>query len=201
MREPPGRQAARVGWRLVLLGAALALLGGCERGCARSWFARHGVGSEGSPQQPGSALINAVDCPDGLARCSAGTVEVSLLSMIPQPCRGTPEECACRWEAVGDCARDCVVERLEVVVAREKAPRQLCAPPPGTTFVTAAPPDQEPRGCDEGHVYRCAGGLVTACRDNAVIARCLQGCEAEGASVDDDVPVSREGAFAILCSR
>src|ERR1700722_1768743 len=182
MREPPGRQAGRVGWRLVFLGGALVLLGGCERGCARSWFSSHGVGGEGR-KPPGAVSMNAVDCPDGLARCRAGTVEVSRLSMISQPCRGTPEECACPWEAAGDCERDCVAEGLEVVVARDKAPRQLCAPPAGAAFVVPAPPNQEARGCDEGQVYRCAAALVTACRDNAVVARCLQGCAAEGASV------------------
>jgi hypothetical protein len=54
--------------------------------------------------------------------------------------------------------------------------------------------------CDEGDRYRCAGGRVVECASGQIVAACLRGCFAEGSSIDDDA-VTREGAFAILCSR
>jgi hypothetical protein len=75
--------------------------------------------------------------------------------------------------------------------------------PPATTAAGsvvidgAARPDAD---CDEGERYRCAGGRVVECASGLIVAACLRGCFAEGSSIDDDA-VSREGAFAILCSR
>jgi len=158
------------------------------------------VGSEGR-RQPGSAPLNAIDCADGLARCSAGMVEVSRRTSLPWPCRGTPEQCACPWERVDGCARRCVADGVEVVVPKDRAAGQLCETAADAGPVTTpASQGETPRGCDEGQAYRCEGDVVTACRENAVVARCLRGCVAEGSGLDDDVPVDREGAAAILCS-
>jgi hypothetical protein len=69
--------------------------------------------------------------------------------------------------------------------------------------------------CDEGDRYRCTGSRVFDCASSLPIGRCVRGCFAEGASIDDgDVaapgvatsgaavtPINREAAFAILCSR
>jgi hypothetical protein len=174
---------------------------GCERGCARSWLEEHGVGS-GGRESPGSAPLDAIDCADGLARCSGGVVEASRRATLPWPCHGTPEQCACPWDRVDDCAQACVVDGAEVVVPRDRASRQLCAAGSDAGPVAGRPPPGEtPRGCDEGQAYRCEGGVVTACRENAVVARCLDGCVAEGTGLDDDLPIGREAAAAILCSR
>jgi hypothetical protein len=177
------------------------LLCGCERGCARSWLGEHGVGSEGR-ESPGPAPLGAIDCADGLARCSGGVVEASNRATLPWPCHGTPEQCACPWERVDDCAQGCVADGAEVVVPRDRAAGQLCAPGPDAGLVAgAALPGAMPRGCDEGQAYRCEGDVVTACLENAVVARCLRGCVVEGSGLDDDVPIGRESAAAILCSR
>jgi hypothetical protein len=182
----------------------VALLPGCQRGCARDWIEKNGVGEQGVIVPPGAAPLDAVDCPDGLARCAGGVVEVSRLARIPQPCTGPPERCACPWERVADCDRGCAAEGVEVVIPRSLAPVQLCAHTRDAGALTIAPPqpgEAPRRGCDEGQLYRCVGGDVIACHDNAVAARCVHGCFADDAALDDDVPVSREAAFAILCSR
>jgi hypothetical protein len=88
-----------------------------------------------------------------------------------------------------------------VVLAKGRALAQLCAAADGASLFTPPRAEDTPHGCDEGQLYRCGAGAVTACRDNAVVARCVRGCVDEGAAVDDDVPVTREAAFAILCSR
>jgi len=181
----------------------LCLCSGCQRGCAREWIDESGVGEHGTVVPPGAAPLNAVDCPDGLARCAGGVVEVSRLARIPQPCTGSPEGCACPWERAADCDRGCAADGLEVVIPRSQAPVQLCAPTPdaGPLAVAPPPPGETPRGCEEGQLYRCVAGDVIACRDNAVAAHCVHGCFAEDAALDDDVDVGREAAFAILCSR
>jgi hypothetical protein len=159
------------------------------------------VGSNGRRAPAGSTAANAVDCPDGLARCNGGVVEASRLAMISQPCRGTPEQCSCPWERVAECDRGCVVDGLEVIAERDTAGVQLCAP-----ALDAGPPARalavtSPGRCDEEQLYRCAGGAVVACAEGAVVGICVRGCFVEGASVDVEMTVSREAAFAILCSR
>jgi len=186
--------------RLLLVLFTLSLFG-CERGCARSWFEEHGVGRDGKRQAPGSPALNAVDCPDGLARCSDGVVEVSRLTMIPQPCRGTPEQCSCPWEREAECDQGCVVDGLMVIVDREKGSTQLCAPAADAGATARVLPVSSPSTCDEEQLYRCAGGAVVSCAESAVVGRCVRGCFTEGASVEGELPVSREAAFAILCSR
>jgi hypothetical protein len=149
--------------------------------------------------------LDAVDCPDGLARCAEGNVEVSLLASIPRPCLRPPAECACPWERVGVCDRGCVVDGIELVMERRYAAAQLCAAPPdagvGMPLSGAIPPA---RACEEGQLYRCDAGRVVDCRENAVIGRCVLGCFADGAAIDAEerpLHVAREEAFAILCSR
>jgi hypothetical protein len=89
-----------------------------------------------------------------------------------------------------------------VVIDRSLALAQLCAPAPDASTVTrmtGAVPSTV--SCDEGQLYRCAGADVVACRERMVIGRCLRGCFAPEASVEGSDPVSREAAFAVLCSR
>ena len=180
--------------------AFLLLASGCERGCARTWLNEHGVRG-GQVKPPAASPLTAVDCPDGLARCSAGVVEVSRLTSIPQPCKGSSEECACPWDRLGECERGCVADELDVVVERGAALRQLCAPSPeagAVARVLASPP---PSRCDEEQLYRCAGSSIVSCAEHAVVGICTRGCTSEGASLEGDNPVTREAAFAILCSR
>lgn len=184
-----------------IVGLSLALCG-CERGCARGWLGQHGV-TDNPKQAQGAPSLSAIDCPDGLGVCREGVVEVSRLATIVQPCHGPPEKCGCPWERAGECERGCAADGVEVVVERDAATRQLCKPAPDAVVVGPPPPDAVATACDEGDAYRCARGLVVACHDNAVVARCARGCAGEGTALssEDEAPVSREAAFAILCSR
>jgi hypothetical protein len=195
--------------------AFVLALAGCDRGCARAWLAERGLGGP-APNTPGPMPLNAVDCPDGIARCEGGDVSASRLATVPMPCRGSAADCACPWDLVGACPSGCVAEGAEVVVERGSAVAQLCAPVPGArpfAMASGPPPASAAAGsvvidgaagpeagCDEGDRYRCTGGRVTECVSGQIVATCLRGCFAEGSSIDDDA-VSREGAFAILCSR
>jgi hypothetical protein len=207
-------------------------MAGCERGCARGWLRERGMGGAPAPSVSRSFPVNAMDCPDGLARCVEGRIEVSRLAVIAQPCRGPESACACPWEPLAWCGRGCVAPGVELIIERDAAAAQLCAPAVAASAsrVSPRPSDQreghagdgggawdggpgsdggQPRsgwqewggrnGCDEGQLYRCQDGRVVDCTGRAVVAECPQGCFAEGAFIADDV--SREGAFAILCSR
>lgn len=189
--------------------ALLSLTCACERGCAKGWFEKHGVGEQGFAPQ-GAAPMNALDCPDGLARCTGGVVEASRLASIPQPCKGGPETCVCPWERLGSCERACVVDGLEMVVDRALALPQLCTPAvdSGTLARIATGADApQPADCDEDVAYRCSGGAVVACAEHRVVATCERGCFAQGTEIAGEGPretngtVQREAAFAILCSR
>lgn len=146
--------------------------------------------------------MNALDCPDGLARCTGGIVEASRLATVPQPCKGPPETCICPWERLGECEHRCVVDGLEMVVDRALALPQLCAPPVDSgTLARIATGAPQAADCDEDVAYRCSGGAVVACAEHRVVATCESGCFADGAEIESDPQVGREAAFAILCSR
>ena len=204
----------------VAVGLAIALAcggcgGGCERGCTRDWLVERGLGAP-TPTALGPMPLNAVDCPDGLARCEEGVVSASRLATVPMPCRSPSGDCACPWDRVGECATGCLADGAEVALERARATAQLCVPAPNhAPFAT--PLGSPPAGgspapavvdalgeagatCDEGDRYRCAGGRVVDCASGSPVAQCVRGCFSEGASIDDDA-VSREAAFAILCSR
>jgi hypothetical protein len=145
-----------------------------------------------------------------LARCAEGVVEASRLARVAQPCRGPETGCSCPWDRLADCAHGCAIEGLEVVIDRAEAPRQLCAPEAdasdGIPWIRGATEavGRRAEACDDGQLYRCAQGVVVDCRARVVLASCARGCFAEGAAIDDegqDESVSREAAFAILCSR
>jgi len=126
-------------------------------------------------------------------------VEVSRLAIVPQPCRGPGEQCSCPWERVVECELGCVVDGIEIVADRSRAAAQLCAPAADAGPV--ARPEHAAGECEDGQLYRCTGGQVVSCAEHAVVGECVRGCFAAGAYLDDDVVVSREAAFAILCSR
>jgi D-arabinose 1-dehydrogenase-like Zn-dependent alcohol dehydrogenase len=93
------------------------------------------------------------------------------------------------------------VDGVVVVAEREKASVQLCAPEPDAGPRARTLPAASPGRCEEDELYRCASGAVVACTEGAVVGVCVHGCFAEGASVDREIDMSREAAFAILCSR
>jgi hypothetical protein len=173
-------------------------LAACDRGCARDWAEGSGVGGLG----PGVSLsMNAMDCPDGLARCEEGVVFAARLATIPQPCKGPTGACSCPWERLGNCPDRCAADGVELVIDRARAEGQLCAPRPDAgSFVAPLGSAAAASVCDEGQRYRCADALVIECQSGVAVGRCVNGCFAQTASIDDD-DVSREAAFAMLCSR
>jgi hypothetical protein len=89
-----------------------------------------------------------------------------------------------------------------VVLEPSLAVRQLCGLGPDAGPITGDPKSRAHSRCEDGQLYRCVGGEVVDCTGEWVIASCIRGCATEGTSIDDDgVPVRREAAFAILCSR
>jgi len=187
-------------WRLSVVAVAVGALTGCDRGCG--WLGERGLGLA-TPSATGSLPLPVVDCPDGLARCEEGTVSVSRLATLSMPCQGPASACACPWEALTACPAGCAADGAEVVASRDRAAAQLCAPGRDAGVFAAArdaAPDADETACEEGDRYRCAGGRVIECASAAVVGECLRGCFSEGTSIDDD-GVSREAAFAILCSR
>ena len=187
----------RLGGLLLLACAS----GGCERGCARDWLDENG-GRPGAPSPRGSLPLDAVDCPDGLARCESGVVSASRMATVPARCHGPPSVCECPWDPVATCDAGCTAEGVEVVVERGRARPQLCAPVAGTApfAVPRQPPAAAAAPCDEGERYECRGAAVIECASNTVVATCLRGCDEDGGAIDDD-GVNRVAAFAILCSR
>jgi hypothetical protein len=145
--------------------------------------------------------MDAVDCPDGLARCEAGVVSASRLGTIHLPCNAPPPRCTCPWEVIARCAYGCAAEGVELVVDRSQAGTQLCVPAPDAgAFARPTLPAAAASPCEEGQRYTCRAGLTVECASGTTVGLCTNGCAAEGAAIDDD-RVSREAAFAILCSR
>ena len=180
--------------------SASLLLGfpaGCGRSCSRADVLGLGTG-----RTTDAIFVNGIDCPDGLARCREGYVEVSRLATIEQPCRRPAAQCLCPWERIGSCPIGCVAERVEIVAEPSMASGQLCAPQADAGPIAQSTGAFAPRAsCEEGQLFRCAKGVVIACHGGAPNATCLRGCFADGAAVNDDEPVADWAAVAILCAR
>jgi hypothetical protein len=145
--------------------------------------------------------MNAVDCPDGLARCEAGEVSASRLGTVRLPCNAPPPRCSCPWDVIGRCEYGCTAESVEILVDRTLAATQLCAPGPDAgAFARPTLPARAATPCEEGQRYACRGGLMVECASGITVGWCTHGCFSEGAAIDDD-RVSREAVYAILCSR
>jgi hypothetical protein len=200
-----GFQHPSLGACLGVLGALAAhssLSSGCQRGCGREWLRDHGVVSGRHSMAPGSLALTGVDCPDGLARCIDGEVEISRLAKISLPCNGPEGACTCPWDALASCVRGCVVDGVQFVMEPTRAEEQLCVPAPDAgRLVVDRPATGALASCEEGELFRCAAGAVVDCNAHSAIASCARGCSAEGASIDDAASVGREAAYAILCSR
>ncbi len=185
----------------VVLAVLAGCVAGCDRGCSESWVGRAIAGRGAGPQGLGETPFDAMDCPDGLARCEEGVVSVSRLATIPVPCHGPAEACQCPWERVADCPGACAADGLEVVIDRAAATAQLCASQAPASFVRpSAVPVPSPTPCEEGERFECSGSSVVECSSSSIAGVCLHGCLRDGGSIDDD-GVSRVAAFAILCSR
>jgi hypothetical protein len=192
------RTRGRAEW-LVL---PLLVFCGCERGCAKPWLAERGIGE--SPKTSPSVVIplNALDCPDGLARCRDGVVETSVLGTVPTPCSGAPESCVCPWERLATCERGCTANDLEMVVEREHAEAQLCAPVAADVFARPAESTTAIVPCDI-RGFRCDGAVVERCEDDGAeprpVAVCTRRC-AEPEGVVDADGVTTDQAVALLCA-
>lgn len=193
-----------------VVSAAFALLAlpACERGCARDALERARQGSA-APIASQPFPLNAVDCPDGLARCRDGVVETSRLFAYPVPCTGPAERCTCPWDRLSPCDHGCVADDVELLLPRDRALSQLCAP--ARSQIVSRPPlpgVAPPPGACDGEPYRCLGGVVVACDGDGdgpvgravVIATCAHGCADEGGSLDDD-RITRDQAAPLLCRR
>jgi hypothetical protein len=210
-------QRTRRAARLLRLFVLPLLLSGCEKGCDRGWLARW-IRDRGSPEKFATpmTMMNGSDCPDGLARCVGGAVEVSHVARVPRPCPASrrPEECQCPWEAIDNCPRGCIEDGTEVIAPPDRAAARLCAPdpadPPVRVAVGALPPPGACEGAREDG-YRCVGSLVVVCGvreagagDEAVRARvlaaCVRGCFREGEALGEE-EADPEGAARILCAR
>jgi hypothetical protein len=188
-------------WPWLLLPVIVFALGGCQRGCLSNWLAERGLGPAppgGTAVTNGPVSLSGVDCFDGLARCQAGVIEVSRAYHYPDPCNGPPESCRCPWERVDDCPAGCAADGVELVVPRERARLQLCAPLPSENIARPSGDAASVAPC-EG-TFRCNGATIVACGPPpAAVATCEKGCAAEGESLDDDMGAS--AAAALLCAR
>jgi hypothetical protein len=187
--------------------ALAACVCGCQKGWLANWIRERGPGAKTATPV---TMMNGVDCPDGLARCVGGVVEVSHVARIPRPCPSThPDECQCPWEAVENCPLGCTEDGTEVVTPPERAAARLCAPdpmnPPARPVVGGIAP---PGACEEARdeVYRCIGSFVVACTpgdvgvEARVLAACVRGCFLEGESLGEE-EAGPEAAARILCAR
>jgi hypothetical protein len=190
-----------------LVFSALALTG-CKRGSLADWLKGHGASN--GPPPLAAPFVAAVDCPDGLARCIGGVVEVSRVARVPQPCPPGAEKktCTCPWDAVDKCDRGCAAEGTEVVVSPERAAARVCANDPANPIARPAPFAVPPAGvCGDAEGFRCVGSLVLACEpgdgaasEGRVVAACTRGCFREGELLREE-EADVEGATRILCAR
>jgi hypothetical protein len=205
--------------RLAPLAIVCIALVGCDRGCGRDTLDR----ARPSPSAPVASQpfpLNAVDCPDGLARCRDGVVEISRLFSYPVPCTGPAERCTCPWDRLSPCDHGCVAEEIELALPRDRAFSQLCAPSPSQPVARAPVAGTTvPKAACDGELYRCVAGNVVACASDdgtsaaspqrgqhqddagpAVVATCAHGCADEGDFLDDG-RITRDQAALLLCRR
>ncbi len=184
------------------------VLGGCQRGCLKTWLEERGVGARPEAPPKAGVPLHGIDCPDGLARCVGGSVEVSRLARVPDPCVGRPAECACPWDVVATCPRGCVADELVVDITASLSATQLCALDDGEAVaraITSATRVAYECGEDDNHV--CVAGTVAHCelsvadgaRRARPVATCLLGCADDGATLEDIVDDRQ--ATALLCAR
>ena len=179
---------------------ACTLLVGCERG----WLARRLAGktTAGLAADPKLLAIGQVDCPDGLARCVGGVVQVSELAQRPDPCHGSPETCACPWTVAARCPGSCVADGVEMLLAPGYPFSHLCLDPP------TIPPFARPLAADsplpalgdacEGQQFLCIASTVVACEPTPHgVGACVSGCASDRGLSE---PLTPAQASALLCT-
>jgi hypothetical protein len=181
--------------------AALLLVAGCDKGCAARVDEMGNSRTDPNGTGKGSLPLRGVDCPDGLSRCAGQAVQASRLYTYELPCKGTAEQCTCPWDNVAGCERGCVAENVELVMKKDRAALQLCAPGAGDVLTGPPPKDLVFAAmlCDSAS-YRCSQGVVVKCGEGEplALAACVRGCADEDTVVGDD-EATRDQAFAILC--
>jgi hypothetical protein len=201
--QPRLEFGGRGGKRLAVLSALVIAVAGCERGALAHWLTSLGVGADHGPTEPGSVRLHEVDCPPGLARCVGGVVQMSQAFRHPEPCKGSPEACACPWQIVGRCDTRCVSDDVSIPFTPGQALTQLCTPGAGDPAVGNPPPmgTPAPVACGDER-YRCSGSKVVSCGagDTKIVAFCARGCVEEGTTLDDEA-VSDASAVLLLCAR
>jgi hypothetical protein len=190
----------------------LVFLSGCQRGCLTTWIRDRGSASKAAAPL---TMMNGIDCPDGLARCVGGSIEISHVARVPRPCppSSRPEDCQCPWEATATCPRGCSEEGTEVVVPPDRAAARLRAPDPQNPPARPVQGVLAPPGACGVEGYVCIGSLVVACSATAapgtgsdggltprVFAACVRGCFQEGETLGEE-EADPEGAARILCAR
>lgn len=176
---------------------------GCQRGCLSSWLGERGVGPAAS-SSPRALPMGGYDCPDGLVRCHAGVAQASKLGAVSGDCSPTPERphaCDCPFEDVATCAHGCVVEDVTAMGQAKDATRTCALGPlvsPSLAVTGPTPPGVKCEG--EAARYHCEQGVVFACSTGGAepVARCDQGCFAQGEELEDD-DVDIRAAAALLC--
>jgi len=209
--------------QIVALVASALAVAGCERGfrsCGSSiGMAPDPTGGGAAPRGssgsgPSAFDLGGTDCSDGLARCVAGHVEVSIAAHLPHPCSAGEKSrpnaggpCVCPWRSASAsrCARGCAKEGVEIVADEAVAVAQLCAADP-------SPPIVRPLLATElttvticsDEAVTCEGGVVISCQARGQPARrlaaCVEGC-ASGVAVDPGEDLTSDGAISILCRR
>ena len=214
----------------------LLVLAGCERGCLWRLIPRAGIAGAqagAGSDQPSQAWfgMGEVDCPDGLARCSGGVVQRSLVARRPSPCRGNPESCACPWTLVDRCEGECVADGLEIATPADRAVSQLCVATPGSS--PFARPTESPEGhgdpgtasrdasarssppvalaafasACEGEAFVCLASSVVACGKSPAVPLSLVGTCTSGCALDAALGgavaerLQAPQALALLCAR
>jgi hypothetical protein len=91
-----------------------------------------------------------------------------------------------------------------MVVPRDRAVVQLCAPQPGEVYADPAVQGAA-EAMDAGihcgdERFVCTAGWVAACEPMRVVARCIKGCSGEALTLDDEA-LTDEAAIALLCRR
>jgi len=143
-----------------------------------------------------SGALGGIDCPDGLARCVDGVVEVSRLAEVPARCSG--KGCACPWDALAKCPRGCAAPGVEVLA--HGVPTRVCAAAADQGL--ARPAGAPAVGtCGEPGLTTCAGAVVVVCEAAGprAVGVCARGCIEDGEALED----LRDDAarVALLCRR
>jgi hypothetical protein len=170
----------------------LVLLPACERGCLMKAARDHGVTPSTSAPTP---IARGQDCAPDLVRCQHGSLMRSLGGFVPESCAGSVEQCSCPWTPAGQCQQGCIVDDLEVTLAADAGPTQLCVGA-SAAIVGGAMPDGV--ACDEDREIVCQKSAVVRCeRPLRLLATCTHSCALSELPAETD----DRAAIALACRR